>query len=234
MASQTPNMDLSTPDSGDSDYPTSVSSSFTKIDLHDHTTGKGVQVPTGGIVDLAVTAAKLAANSVTTAKILDANVTTAKILDANVTRAKLVAVGQQVSADVNYTGSATTYTDVTNATVTITTTGRPVVIALIPNTTGDARISMNTAAPSNAAIDVKVLRDATKAFEAIYLGLTLQLTTAGPAGSPLVVLPASSVYFIDAVAAGTYVYKIQAQKAAGVALSVTDYTFVGRLLAYEL
>lgn len=35
--------------------------SFQKIDLHDHTTGKGTQIPTGGIADGAVTSAKLAA-----------------------------------------------------------------------------------------------------------------------------------------------------------------------------
>ena len=43
---------------------------------------------TADIEDLAVTAAKLAANAVETAKILDANVTTAKLVDAGVTPPK--------------------------------------------------------------------------------------------------------------------------------------------------
>jgi hypothetical protein len=46
-------------------------------------------VDTANITDLAVTAAKLAANAVETAKILDANITTAKLADAAVTAAKL-------------------------------------------------------------------------------------------------------------------------------------------------
>jgi len=82
-------MGLSIPSVGDSDYPTSVSTTTTLIDAHNHTSGKGVQVPTGGIADSAVTTAKIATDAVTTAKIADANVTTAKILDANVTQAKL-------------------------------------------------------------------------------------------------------------------------------------------------
>lgn len=54
-------------------------------------------IQTGGItgstklVDLSVSAGKLATDSVTTAKIVDSNVTTAKIADLNVTYAKLAA-----------------------------------------------------------------------------------------------------------------------------------------------
>jgi len=50
-------------------------------------------VDTADITNLAVTAAKLAADAVETAKILDANVTTVKIADANVTTAKLADAG---------------------------------------------------------------------------------------------------------------------------------------------
>lgn len=49
------------------------------------------QVSTAGILDAAVTAAKLATDAVTTAKILDANVTTTKLVDLAVTAAKLAA-----------------------------------------------------------------------------------------------------------------------------------------------
>lgn len=83
-----------------------------KISSHDHTgSGKGLNIGTTAISNLAVTAAKLAADAVTTTKILDGAVTTAKlgslsigasqlaadsvttvkILDLNVTAAKLAA-----------------------------------------------------------------------------------------------------------------------------------------------
>lgn len=51
---------------------TELASNLNKIDAHDHTTGKGVQIPAGGI----------AANAVITAKIQDGAVTGAKIADA--------------------------------------------------------------------------------------------------------------------------------------------------------
>lgn len=59
---------------------------FFKLDLHDHSPGRGTPVPTGGIEDGAVTAAKLApgANS-----LQDATVTTSKLADDSVTANKL-------------------------------------------------------------------------------------------------------------------------------------------------
>ena len=82
---------LSAPVLGDDKdtYSTKISDTFTAIDNHDHSSGKGKQVITAGITDAAVTNAKLAANAVDTTKILDSAVTTAKLLDSAVTTAKL-------------------------------------------------------------------------------------------------------------------------------------------------
>ena len=78
---------------------TELSDNWAAIDAHDHTTGKGVQVPSGGIANLAVTEPKIANDAVTTnkiaadavtdTKILNNAVTTAKILNSNVTDVKL-------------------------------------------------------------------------------------------------------------------------------------------------
>lgn len=65
--------------SSDSFSYSELSDNFNLIDAHDHTTGKGVQVPSGGIANGAVTLAKLAANSVDATKILDASVTDAEL-----------------------------------------------------------------------------------------------------------------------------------------------------------
>lgn len=62
MSTSTPLMGLTTPSANDTDYPTSVSDSFTVIDSHDHSTGKGTQIVTAGIANNAVTKAKLAAD----------------------------------------------------------------------------------------------------------------------------------------------------------------------------
>lgn len=68
-------------------------------------------------------AASLASNSVTTAK----------LADANVTRPKLEAVGQQISAECNsfsLTVSSITPVALPNLSVTLTTTGRPVIVMI--------------------------------------------------------------------------------------------------------
>ena len=92
MAIVTPNMGLDSWNSvSDLFSYTQLANNWTDIDNHDHTSGKGVQIPTAGIQNLAVDSTKLSSNAVTTAKITDLNITTVKIADSNVTYAKLAA-----------------------------------------------------------------------------------------------------------------------------------------------
>jgi hypothetical protein len=60
-----------------------LSTNINLIDQHDHSSGKGVQIPSGGIANGAVTLAKLATNSVDATKILDASVSDAELASAN-------------------------------------------------------------------------------------------------------------------------------------------------------
>jgi len=157
MPTPTANMNLSIPLSGETNYPTSISNSLTNIDLHDHTSGKGVQVPTAGIED----------DAITTVKIADLNVTTGKLAANAVTRAKMAAVGQQQTGNINFTTASTTYVDITGASIAITTTGRPVFIALVPNNTSAiSYIRSSITSPVGIAgtefgIFIKLVRDAT-------------------------------------------------------------------------
>lgn len=73
-ATVTPNMSLLTPSVGDSDYPVSISNSFSLIDLHDHSPGHGVPISPAGIPNSAITTAKIADGAVTAAKV-DATLT---------------------------------------------------------------------------------------------------------------------------------------------------------------
>ena len=52
-----------------------LADNFQKLDDHDHTTGKGVQVPSGGIANGAVTNAKLATSAVDGTKVLNGSLT---------------------------------------------------------------------------------------------------------------------------------------------------------------
>ena len=70
-----------------------------KLDIHDHTgSGKGLQIPSGGIASNAVTSSKIAANAVGTAAINDSSVTAAKIGSNAVTSAKINDGSVNVSA----------------------------------------------------------------------------------------------------------------------------------------
>lgn len=80
MAFTTTNMGLRVWDQpGDFFSYSELAANLSSIDAHDHTSTKGVQIPTGGIANLAVTNGKLAASAVDSAKIADGNVTAAKI-----------------------------------------------------------------------------------------------------------------------------------------------------------
>lgn len=72
MASTSTNMALTLWDDLDDPYDhTELAANWNKVDVHDHTSGKGKQIPTAGLVDASVTNVKLAPDAVTSAKILD-------------------------------------------------------------------------------------------------------------------------------------------------------------------
>lgn len=219
MSTTSANMSLLIPETGDTDYPTSVTTSLTTLDTHTHASGSGVQIPTGGITDLAVTTAKLAANAVTTAK----------ITDANVTRAKLEAVGQQLSGSVTQSQTALAVTDVAGLTVSITTTGRPVIIALVGTTTGGGCDVINNRT-NPTVIDIPFVRFVRDATTIANFRLGTQIN-AFPATSFNVSYPVGGFLMIDAPAAGSYTYKVQTGSCD--ASSTVDFVGV-QLMAYEL
>ena len=183
-------------------------------------------VDTGNITNLSITQPKLALNAVDTGNITNLSVTTAKLAANNVTRAKLEAVGQQVSAS---SGSASTssgtYSAVTNLAVTITTTGRPVVVCLIGVDAATSTISATNNAGSEANTGIRIQRDATTdVFEhTVYIKATGATDVVGIA-SP------GSIFHIDPVGAGTYTYVVQFRVITGSAGGVNNC----RMLAYEL
>lgn len=222
MSTTTANMDLVVPASGDTDYPTSISDSFTLVDTHDHTPGKGVQVALGGIAAGAVNAAALASNAVTTVK----------ILDANVTRAKLESVGQQISASSGvFSSSSASATDVTNLSVSITTTGRPVFVGLMHDgtvTAGQYSI-LKANAVGGGGDDNRVIFSLVRGATIIaQSALRNQLTTTELVSTEV---PSSSLWIIDVPSAGTYTYKAQVTVPVPADSAEVQYT---KLIAYEL
>lgn len=228
MATTLPNLGVVIPASGDTDYPTSISTSFTNIDNHDHTTGKG----------LAIAAGALATDAVTTVKIQNLAVTTAKIADNAVTRAKMVAVGQQVSSSSGtFSTVSSTLTDVTNLSVSITTTGRPVIIMLVNDGAsvvgGWLGAYQQTNVDSGPQAEFAILRDAT----AIAKHTIWSADTSIPSQEYQAIhrVPVSSLVHIDVVAAGTYTYKVQARYSSStVTTDMFAEVYYAKLVAYEL
>lgn len=185
-------------------------------------------VTTAKIADSNVTTAKIADSNVTTAKIADSNVTTAKIADGAVTQAKRAALGQQISsASGSFSVTSNTLTDITNLSVTITTTGRPVFIGMIGNGSSSSSVAIETSSIANAGV-IAFDRGGTVVSRQLF-GPTGNLSGTS---SPTFDYPCSSFSYIEVPSAGTYTYKAQA--AYNVVLADTIYVTNCKLVAYEL
>lgn len=106
-------------DGSESNYVGKIDTILNVIDAHDHTTGKGVQVPSGGIADNAITTSKIANGSITIAKRASVSVGTS-----------VGAGGLAIAATIaSATSVGATATEI-GQTITLVTTGRPVEIGL--------------------------------------------------------------------------------------------------------
>lgn len=129
---------------------------------------------------------------------------------------------------IDFSSSSTTYTNVTNANVTITGTGNPIVIVLVPdNSAQSAGIFAQTLGGASATADFMLRRDGVDRFEIRFRG------NYGGATSSFIEVPPGSLQYIDWDApAGTYTYLLQ-----GKTLSGTSPSFgvaKCQMIAYEL
>lgn len=88
----TTNMGLTTWASGDSFNDQQLRDNWTAVDVHDHTTGKGKQIPSNGLQKDSVTETKIADGSVTSDKLVDESISQYKLapdLSAALERAKI-------------------------------------------------------------------------------------------------------------------------------------------------
>jgi hypothetical protein len=211
-------------------------STVTTIKLDDEavTTGKlpTNAVTTAKLADSAVTTDKIADLNITTAKIANSNITNAKFANGSITSAKIPALGEQTAstASILIITPSLAETDITNASVSITTTGRPVLIYALDTGTTSA------STPNFWAYNSDTSTSTEGVIYRIYRGATLIATftfkedvdiTNGQRGA----YPAWQITTTDAPAAGTYTYKVTAQ-AVG---STTEFsTGTWKLLVYEV
>jgi hypothetical protein len=114
-------------DASDNFSNTELVANFVALDEHDHTSGKGVQVPSGGLAANAVASTNIQASAVTTAKVQDGAITAAK-LASTATAGSYGTVASAANIDVS-TYSVVEVTGTTNITsVTAGSAGRRVSI----------------------------------------------------------------------------------------------------------
>lgn len=180
-------------------------------------------------LELVASVLKIKDLGVTTAKIDNLAVTTGKIADLNVTRAKLQAVGQQAASPSDYSvNNDTGYVDVTGATITITSTGRPVLVII---DIGALNVNNQYSGYENNLGSIKLVRDVTdlKIYSAQIVATD---ANSGAVGLLMLRVPFNAVYF-DAVAAGTYTYKLQASASYQAGTGQLALNNI-KLTAYEL
>lgn len=188
-----------------------------------------LQVQTAQYADSSVTTAKILNGNVTETKIATDAVTTLKVADANITRAKLSSMGQQVSASCGtFSTTSAVAVDVPNLTCTITSTGRPIKIMMMADSSGSGGAGIS-AEGTNGISEVffSILRGATLLAEypvAITVNGGLDVRNSQPC---------SAIAFEDVVAAGTYTYKIQVRTIAAGAGTKTARCNFAKLFVYE-
>lgn len=149
---------------------------------------------------------------------------TSNIAANAVTRPKLAAVGQQTASISLLNFNSTTVADLTGLSISITTSGRPVVVFLQPQgnslTSVTGSVVVAWGAGSGSLVNFYLVRGATRISNAGNVQTQ--------SGSQIL---NGNYLFLDAPAAGTYTYKMQGIVGnAGDTITFQNYTFV----AYEL
>lgn len=185
-------------------------------------------VETSNIADGAVTAAKLASGAVTAGKIQASAITSTQIAAGAVTKDKLSALGQQVSISSGaFSSTSSSPTVVTNSgnnvQITITTTGRPVFLCLVPDGTTNAS-SIYRASIAN---QIQLFYSGTQANGTVITSTFVDSVQFGLSTASAVYLPSSSFMTIHQVVAGTYTYLLKALSDGTNAVQVNYAQLVG-------
>ena len=194
------------------------------------------QLP-GSTLPLSISAAGvMTAGQITTAQIANGAVTNAQIASQTIMQGNLAlrstgtTVGAGGVAISNSSGMFSNFTtgfvNVTNLSVTITTTGRPVMISLQPDGTGNQAYLLGATSSGSGALQCQIQRDGTTISDSV-----LGLLTNGSGEQEIQSLP-GAVSFIDIITAGTYTYTLQI--ASGSGASPVAQVFYCVLTAYEL
>lgn len=142
--------------------------------------------------------------------------------------AALGAVNLQTSSSSGaFSTTSTTFVDVTNMSITITTTGRPVVLMIRPHVDGVSptgnRLECVDSVGATAACQLRWVRDAAQIHG------QFEIRGDFPGNNVSIQVPISAL-IVDQPTAGTYTYKLQGLVGSGDVLRVRHF----QVIAYEL
>jgi hypothetical protein len=196
-------------------------------------------IQTGGIAT-----ANLAANSVTGAKLASScadgttlqytsstlsikasGVGTSQIADGAVTQAKRASLGQQVSSSSGaYSTASTSLTAVTNLSVTITTTGRPLFLGLVHDGTSNSGEFAFTGS-SGTGSGLYEFYDSGNSTAVVHMN------PQGAGGTGVFTCELTPPWHVFVPTAGTYTYTFRVAKTGSTSTVTCAYM---KLVAYEL
>lgn len=125
-----------------------------------------------------------------------------------------------------FDNATSTFTDVTNLTVTLATSGKAVRIYLAPTGNTSYVSVSSTTTDTSLTGALRLLRDSVS----LDIDLELGASDTGAGATHIIAVPSSSFAWIDTPAAGTYVYKVQSRVASGDNIRVSG----AKLIAHEL
>lgn len=129
----------------------------------------------------------------------------------------------------SYSASSASFVDVTNLTVVMSTSGRPVKLMLIPaSSTSTCFVGPRTTSDTDAQMDLQFLRGTSS------LGIHTIAVSPASTGTIELFLPPSAFQALDVVAAGRYTYKVQVRRSSGSGANDTFQVTRCKLLAYEI
>jgi hypothetical protein len=145
-----------------------------------------------------------------TLQVKSQGITANQIANNTITRTQLAALGQQISSATSFAATAGSWTTVPNASVTITTSGRPVMIFLIPDGSASSSVVGTGFSTGFLSASIALLRG----------GAQIALWTVGggvvsSSTNNFCWVPCGSVLYLDPVSAGTYTYTLQVEATNG-------------------
>lgn len=192
--------------------------------------------------NLIVANAGITTTQIASATILGSNIAASTITDTNIASATIT-VDKQAAMTVSqsvglngfarsptsgpYTQVSGSVTDITNLNVTITTSGRPIWIGLLPDTTGNSGIDAQTTGTNASSATITVVETSPSSTTIFGMSAVFQQTAAVVNFT----WPATQYFTIYPAAAGTYSFKAQGSFAGSVSQLIVSQM---QLVAYEI